>query len=171
MYSRMINIHPFTLHAATSAPTIASIREETVKRINITLEEPAEGSECVEDYIIQYEGRSVSTCGALSVVIEDVVFCSVAPVTFNVSAVLRDGSLIDGSESDFTLTGESKYSSILWFQVLLLHKSGFLSATMSYTRRYNVSTLFLTSTPEGASGSTIAFQEMTHVCNSKTTTP
>ena len=121
MYSWMINIHPFTLHAATNAPTIASIREETVRSVTITLGEPAEGSECVEDYIIQYEGKSMSTGGALSVVIEDVVFCSVAPVTFSVTAVLRDGSLISGSGSDFTLMGESKYSSILWFQVLLLH--------------------------------------------------
>ena len=43
-------------------------------------------------------------------VIEDAVLCSVAPVTFNVTAVLRGGSLIDGNESDFTLTGESKQS-------------------------------------------------------------
>ena len=100
-----------SLHAATSAPTIISISEETVKSVTITLEEPAEGSECVEDYIIQYEGRSVSTGGALSVVINDTVLCSVAPVTFYVTAVLRDGSLISGSEStDFTLTGESKQS-------------------------------------------------------------
>ena len=97
-----------SLHAATSAPTIASIREETVSSVNITLEEPAEGSECVEDYIIQYEGRSISTSGALSVVIEDAVFYSVAPVTFTVTAVLGGGSVIDGSESDFTLAGESK---------------------------------------------------------------
>ena len=121
IYVQLDDEHPFTLHAATSPPTIASIREETVKSVNITLEEPAEGSECVEDYIIQYEGKSVSTSGALSVVISDTVFCRVKPVIFNVSAVLRDGSAISGSESDFTLMGESKYSSILWFQVLLLH--------------------------------------------------
>ena len=96
------------LHAATSPLTIASIREETVKSVTITLEELAEGSECVGDYIIQYEGRSTSTNGTLSMVIEDTVFCSVAPVTFNVTAVLRGGSLVSGSESDFTLTGESK---------------------------------------------------------------
>ena len=96
------------LHAATSPLTIASIREETVRSVNITLEELAEGSECVGDYIIQYEGRSTSTNGTLSMVIEDTVFCSVAPVTFNVTAVLRSGSLVSGSESDFTLTGESK---------------------------------------------------------------
>ena len=99
-----------SLSPVTSAPTIASIREETVKSVTITLEEPAEGSECVEDYIIQYEGRTVSTGGALSVVIEDVAFCSATPVTFNVTAFLRSGSVIDGSESDFTLTGESKQS-------------------------------------------------------------
>ena len=63
----------------------------------------------------------MSTSGALSVEIEDVVLCRVKPVIFNVSAVLRDCGLIDGSELGFTLTGESKYSSILWFQVLLLH--------------------------------------------------
>ena len=34
-----------------------------------------------------------------------------APVTFNVTAVLGDGSAISGSESaDFTLMGESKQS-------------------------------------------------------------
>ena len=112
-YVWTINTHflsLFSLHAATSAPTIASIREETVKSVSITLEEPAEGSECVEDYIIQYEGRSNSTNGTLSVVIEDVAFCSATPVTFNVTAFLRSGSVIDGSESDFTLTGESKQS-------------------------------------------------------------
>ena len=109
MCSWMINIHPFTLHAATSPPTKASIREETVKSVNITLEEPAEGSECVEDYIIQYENETVSTGGTLSVVIEDVVFCQQPNITFNVTAVLRDGSLICGSESaDFILAGESK---------------------------------------------------------------
>ena len=108
--------HPFTLHAATSAPTIASIREETVKSVTITLGEPAEGSECVEDYIIQYEGRSMSTGGTLSVVIEDAVLYRVAPITFNVTAVLRDGSLIDGSESNFTLTGESKQVDLIYPQ-------------------------------------------------------
>ena len=108
------------LHAATSAPTIASIREETVKSVSIALEEPAEGSKCVEDYIIQYEGRSVSTGGNLSVVIEDVLFCRVAPVTFSVTAVLGDGSVISGSESaDFNVTGESK-------QIILLHACSLL---------------------------------------------
>ena len=63
------------------------------------------------NYTIQYEGRSISTGGALSVLIEDVVFCQQPNITFNVTAVLRDDSLIDGSESaDFTLTGESKQS-------------------------------------------------------------
>ena len=96
------------LHAATSAPTIASIREETVKSVSIALGEPAEGSQSVEDYIIQYEGRSMSTSGALSVVINDTVLCRVEPITFSVTAVLGDGCLVSGSESDFTLTGESK---------------------------------------------------------------
>ena len=92
------------LSPATSAPTIASIREETVSSVNITLEEPAEGSECVEDYIIQYEGRSVSTSGALSVVIEeDEEFWQRPNITFTVTAVLKDGSLINGSDYTSTL--------------------------------------------------------------------
>ena len=75
----------------------------------LILGEPAEGSECAEDYVIQYEGKTVSTGGNLSVVIEDVVLCSAAPITISVTAVLGDDSLISGSESDFTLTGESMY--------------------------------------------------------------
>ena len=69
-----------------------------------------EGSECVEEYIIQYEGRSVSTGGALSVVINDTIFCQQPNITFSVTAVLMDGSMINGSELDFTLKGKSKQS-------------------------------------------------------------
>ena len=103
------SLYILSLHAATSAPTIASIREETVQSVNITLEEPAESSECVEDYIIQYRNETVYTNRTLSVVIDDVVFCQYPNITFNATAVLRDGSLISGSESNFTLAGESKY--------------------------------------------------------------
>ena len=118
LYSQLadlrINIHSLytcilSLHAATSPPTIASIREETVQSVNITLGEPAEGSECVEDYIIQYRNETVYTNRTLSVVIDDVVFCQYPNITFNATAVLRDGSLISESESNFTLAGESKY--------------------------------------------------------------
>ena len=110
MLAWTINTHSLSLLSpAISVPTIASIREETVKSVTIALEEPAECPEFVVDYIIQYEGRSISTSGALSVVIEDVVFCQQPNITFNVTAVLRDGSLIDGCEFDFTQTGESKH--------------------------------------------------------------
>ena len=71
-------------------------------------------------------------------VINDTVFCSVAPVTFSVTAVLGDGSLINGSESDFTLMGESKWIVFVHFFMFIIHvyirpiKALFLPSFMAY---------------------------------------
>ena len=103
-----------SLSAATSTPTIASITQVGPNQVNVTINEPTVAPNCVTDYIIQYEGGNVSTGGALSVVIEDLVFCQLSTVSFTVTAILTDGSQTGTTSMDLSLIGTCILILELW---------------------------------------------------------